>query len=130
MSLWTTRLLLLFLLTVGVSVLVYSDEIIRISDDFPVCVFYSHTGKLCPACGNTRSVRALLNFDILCSVGYNPMPFILTLSALMLCTELTAKCLGRQIRIFPRSNLFPVISAIILGIYYLLRNYLSFLTLC
>lgn len=43
----------------------------------PQCRFHQLTGFLCPACGNTRAVLALLQGHPLRSIGYNPMIFTL-----------------------------------------------------
>lgn len=35
------------------------------------CLIYEHTGWLCPGCGNTRAVKALLRLNIVAALRYN-----------------------------------------------------------
>lgn len=39
---------------------------------FP-CIFRKFTGLLCPGCGNTRAVLALLRFDFIKALKFNPL---------------------------------------------------------
>ena len=39
----------------------------------PPCPIYTHLGIYCPACGGTRAVISLLNFDFLSSILFNPI---------------------------------------------------------
>lgn len=103
---------------------------IRLSGLFPVCPFYKRTGFLCPACGNTRSVRALLNGNLLESVGYNVTPFLLITFIVMLYIELAAYTFGARLYIIPRRYWFLTVFMILLILYYILRNFVPFLTLC
>lgn len=101
-----------------------------VSEKFPECAFYSRTGLLCPACGNTRSVLALLRFDVITSVGYNPAPLYIVTLALALFTENIAASFNHRIRLVPRGELFPVICSAVFILYYILRNIFPVLTLC
>ncbi len=96
----------------------------------PGCRFHELTGHLCPACGNTRAVFALLQGHPLRSIGYNPMIF--TLCAALLCCygEMVCTAIGKPRRILPRSMaLFGVILTVVLG-YDILRNFFPAITLC
>lgn len=96
----------------------------------PSCRFYQLTGFLCPSCGNTRAVQALLTGHLLQSFGYNPMIPVLALTLFILYIELVFCACGRRIRLLPRSNtlLFSVLG-VVLG-YDILRNFFPQMTLC
>lgn len=99
-------------------------------EHFPTCIFHRVTGYLCPACGNTRAVLALLHGHVLRSIGYNPM--IVTLCAALLCLygELICFALGKPRHILPRSNLLLFLTiSLVLG-YDILRNLIPAITLC
>lgn len=70
----------------------------------PQCRFHQLTGFLCPACGNTRAVLALLQGHPLRSIGYNPMIFTLFAALTCLYAELVCTAVGKPRRILPRSN--------------------------
>ena len=97
---------------------------------FPTCIFYRVTGYLCPACGNTRAVLALLHGHVLRSIGYNPM--IVTLCAALLCLygELICFALGKPRHILPRSNLLLFLTIGLVLEYDILRNLIPAITLC
>ncbi len=100
------------------------------SDILPDCSFHTITGCLCPACGNTRAVLALLHGHFFRSFGYNPMMPVLTLVLLGLYAELVCCACGKRVRIIPRSNalLFTVVGVILF--YDVIRNFFPSLTLC
>ncbi len=103
---------------------------IGLSEFFPECRFYSRTGFLCPACGNTRSVMAFLKGDILESVGYNITPVLLIAFAALFYIEVAAYAFGVRLRIIPRKYWFLAVVMGALILYYILRNIIPFLTLC
>jgi len=39
----------------------------------PVCILYVETGVHCPGCGLTRASRAMLDFDFVSALHYNPL---------------------------------------------------------
>ena len=54
----------------------------------PACPIYTHLGIFCPACGGTRAIISLLNFDIISSISFNPIIiYTLVFSLLYLITE-------------------------------------------
>jgi hypothetical protein len=106
------------------------EKLIGLSRLFPECSLYKMTGYLCPACGNTRSVRALFGGDILISIGYNATPVLIFSFAVMFYIEFAAFALGKRIRIIPRNYGFLAAFLTALALYYLLRNFILFLTLC
>ncbi len=108
----------------------YRDFFIISSKYFPECSFYRQTGYLCPACGNTRSVTALLHGDILNSLGYNITPLLLLTFAAAFYIELVACAFGVKMLIIPRNYRFLTAVLTALPLYYLFRNFIPFLTLC
>lgn len=103
--------------------------IFALTESFPECWMYKTTGLLCPACGNTRSIKALLSGSILESLAYNITPLVLCVISLVFYAELVTLCFGRHIAIFPRSNRFVVALVIMLFLYYVLRNVFPVLTI-
>lgn len=91
---------------------------------FPPCAFNRLTGRLCPSCGNTRSVAALLHLDILASLRMNITPLLLSVLLALLYLETMLRAYGRRVRILPRKNAFWffLLGAVLL--YYMLRNFL------
>lgn len=90
---------------------------------FPDCFFYQTTGHLCPACGNTRAVLALIGGHPLQSLVYNPMILTLAVALTGLYTEMVCYAFGKRVQILPRSNvlLFTVVG-LVLG-YDIFRNF-------
>lgn len=94
---------------------------------FPPCPFLTITGYACPGCGNTRSLEALLRLDLTASLQMNPAPLCFLLIFLLCYGEILAGAFGREIHFLPRSWIFWTLFGMILALYYLLRNILSFL---
>ncbi len=94
-----------------------------LGEHLPLCPFNQMTGYYCPGCGNTRSVMALLNFDILTSLQYNIAPFLLLLTGILGYLELLVQCFGKTVHLIPRNSKvnFTLLGLIIL--YYLARNF-------
>ena len=107
-----------------------SDKIIALKKYLPSCFFYEKTGYLCPACGNTRSITALLNRNIAESLGYNITPFVLLSLTVIFSIETAAGAFGIRLQIIPRKYSFIAILLSSMTLYFLLRNFLPFLTLC
>lgn len=97
---------------------------------FPDCQFHEITGWLCPACGNTRAVLAILEGHFLRAFGYNPMIPVLVIALLCLYLEQLCLVCGKRIRLLPRRNalLFTVVG-VVLG-YDIIRNFFPQITLC
>lgn len=54
----------------------------------PACPIYTHLDIFCPACGGTRAIISLLNFDIISSILFNPIViYTLFFSTLYIITE-------------------------------------------
>ncbi len=111
-------------------VILLRKKIMYLANYFPKCKFYELTGCLCPACGNTRSVSAILNGKLFTAIGYNVIPVILLILFLLMYAELLTFSIGSHVKIMPRNSAFYYILIAIAVGYWILRNFLSFLTLC
>ena len=105
-----------------------SDTILRLTEYVPACPFYTQFGKYCPACGNTRSITALLHGDILGSLRYNITIIFLCLLGLAFYVEKITNVLGKKIKLIPRGNVFLFASLAFFLMYFLLRNFFPYLT--
>lgn len=92
--------------------------------NFPPCILLSTFHLYCPACGNTRSVAALLHLDILSAFHYNIVPPILLLLSLAAYFELATFSFGRQIKILPRKLRVYLIGIGLIYLYLILRNFI------
>lgn len=95
---------------------------------FPTCPFYARLDIYCPACGNTRSVLALLDGHLLESLRYNIVPSLLIIFSSLAYLELVAYGFFKPIRLLPRKLSFYLIVIGLLIIYFVLRNLSSYLT--
>ena len=105
--------------------LIFSDKIIVLAEYLPPCVFYEKLHIYCPACGNTRSVTALLHGDILGSLRYNVTVIFLCLLGLAFYIEnIIALLTGgrKKIRLVPRSNIFVFAVIALFALYFVVRN--------
>lgn len=104
--------------------------IINLENKLPECYFYKSTGYLCPACGNTRCIKALFKGHVLEALEYNITVPMLIIIAGMFYVEAVFYSFGKKVRIFPRSY---VLLGVLLGslpLYYVMRNILPFFTIC
>ena len=83
------------------------------------------TGLYCPGCGGTRSIRALLQGDLLLSLRCNPAVPLLILLGLLWYAEQLLAVFGRPKKIIPKSRRFWVPLLGMLLAFYLLRNGIS-----
>ncbi|MDR0273091.1 MAG: DUF2752 domain-containing protein [Clostridiales bacterium] len=82
----------------------FKDIIIALAPYYPRCNFNYFTGLLCPGCGNTRSVLALINGDIITALRYNiSAPFMLIVG-IGFYIELILWAFGKHKKIVPRST--------------------------
>ena len=99
------------------------DLILSLSYHLPSCPFYRYTGFYCPACGNTRSVRSLLEGDILSALQYNIVPLTLLVLGSFLYGELGTALFGMHKRLLPREGIFWIIFGILMATYFVGRNF-------
>lgn len=91
---------------------------------FPECPFYGLLHIQCFGCGNTRSVMALLRGDIISSLKYNISPVIICVLLGLLYAELITAAFGKHRKILPRNKVFWIIFGVVLGIYFIGRNFI------
>lgn len=82
----------------------------------PACPIYTHLGVYCPACGGTRAIISLLNFDFISSIIFNPIViYAIFFTTLYLIVE--------SINIFFNKNiLIPFKTILKIGIFILFAN--------
>lgn len=99
-----------------------SDRIIKLSEGFGACIIYEEYGILCPGCGNTRSVKALLGGHFFKALKYNIT--IPSAAFLFLFYYYVWVLRGMGIKIKKRIKREYVVSGFILflAVYYVLRN--------
>lgn len=122
-----TALIVPFIL---LSAVFFRSYLFAITEYFPKCWFYEATGWLCPACGNTRSVKALLKGDLITSLRYNIIPSLLCIIGGIFYIELLTLCFGRHKAIFPRSFKLIIVLSLLLALYFILRNFIHLFPMC
>lgn len=84
------------------------------------CLFHAATGLLCPGCGTTRSLTALLHGDLPSAFAYNQLIYFLPL--LLLAYELSKKS--------KYSHQFNLLIALVAGVstlgFFLIRNHIIY----
>ena len=114
----------LFPVFILIFVVVFRNEIINLSAYIPACPIYEKFKSLCPGCGNTRSVLAILHLDIISSVKYNIAPIILLTLAVLLYVEYIFKCFGKEIHLFPHNKYTLYALLLIFAVYCIVRNFI------
>jgi hypothetical protein len=94
----------------------------------PPCPFYNSFYIYCPGCGNTRSVTALLMGDIFTSLRFNALPLLLLILGCLLYIELASYSFGHHFKILPRKGSFYLIMALLMVLYFIIRNFIPYLT--
>jgi len=105
----------------------FKEQIASFTRIIPECIFHGITGLNCPACGNTRSVFALMDGDIIKSLHYNITPIFLILVIFCFYIENAFSLAGKKIIIFPRSDLLLYVLTGFFIFYYIVRNFIPFL---
>ncbi len=107
---------------VGILILLLRESIFSLIPYVPSCFLFRKLHLYCPACGNTRSIAALLQGDVLASIQYNITPALVLLLALLAYAELVAVSFFKPIRLLPRKLWFYLLLIALLLIYYIARN--------
>lgn len=108
-------------------VYIFRDDIMGLSRFLGVCVFHEVTGLHCPGCGNTRSLRALLNLHPWIAVRNNPAMPTLAIIGIFAYIELITDVFGKKIKILPRSIPFWYTILGLFGVFYIVRNFVPVL---
>lgn len=89
-----------------------------------VCRFYRYTGFMCPACGNTRSVTALMRGDLISSLRFNITPVVLLILAAGKYFEILLGLFSKRVKLLPRSLKFYISLIVFMVFYYIVRNFI------
>jgi hypothetical protein len=101
---------------------IFRDDIIALSDNFSPCIFLEKYGILCPGCGNTRAVRAVLEGNFIEAFRYNiTIPLVIALF-LFYYIVFVLKYIGLTVKQFVKREIVVTLLIIVLIIYYFLRN--------
>lgn len=93
---------------------------------FPRCPVKKLTGLLCPACGNTHCVMAMLKLDLLTALRANLFFPCLGVFLLAGYVELVMRAFGRPVRLLPRRPAFYWCALGFFLLYWILRNFPAF----
>lgn len=85
---------------------------------YPKCVLHSATGLHCPGCGCTRALHSLANLHFTDAVQNNPL---LVLGGPIFVAMMFRRRQRRQ-KGMPTSVRFPQVIAVIVIVYFILRN--------
>jgi hypothetical protein len=116
------RILTLLIPLAGLLLLFVKDRINALTSYIPGCFVYNKLHLYCPACGNTRSVNALLQGDLIASLQYNITPGLVLLLAFLAYVEFAFASFGRPFRLLPRKLWFYLVLITLMVIYYITRN--------
>ena len=108
--------------------LMFREQLVAFAARLPACPFHALTGFYCPACGNTRSVLALLHGDVLSALRFSVVPPLAALLGGLLYLELVLWCCGSRRQILPRKGAFWAALGVLLLLYFAVRNFIPYLT--
>jgi hypothetical protein len=116
------RIITIALPMMGITILLMKEHILALIPYIPACFLYSRLHLYCPACGNTRSVTALLHGDLMASLQYNITPILVLFLAAAAYLEFAFASFGKPIKLLPRKLWFYLVLIALLVVYYLSRN--------
>jgi hypothetical protein len=116
------RIITIALPMMGIIILLMKEHILALIPYIPACFLYSRLHLYCPACGNTRSVTALLHGDLMASLQYNITPILVLFLAAAAYLEFAFASFGKPIKLLPRKLWFYLVLIALLVVYYLSRN--------
>lgn len=116
------RIITIILPMIGILILLMKEHILARIPYIPACFLYSRLHLYCPACGNTRSVTALLHGDLMVSLQYNISPILVLFLAVTAYLEFAFTSFGKPIKLLPRKLWFYLVLITLLVVYYLARN--------
>jgi hypothetical protein len=122
------RIITLLIPVLCLIIFLEKDVFLSLASNFPPCILLSTIHLYCPACGNTRSVMALLNLDLVSALHYNIVPPILLLLSLAAYFELATYSFGHHIKVLPRKLKVYLIGIGLIYLYLLIRNFIPQLT--
>lgn len=104
---------------------IFYSRILAVVASLPVCIF-NRIGLLCPGCGNTRAVIAIAHGHLVESIFYNPSMLILLIFFVLFYIEQACALFGKKIKLVPRKAWFYIVLAVLLTLYFVLRNVPAF----
>lgn len=110
------------------TLIIFQNQILALLKVLPPCVFYTAFHAYCPACGNTRSVTALLQGDILTSLRFNLVPIYGSILLLLGYIEVVGLAFDQRIILLPRKLSFYLLTILLFVVYFIVRNFIPFLT--
>ncbi len=116
------RIITIALPLMGVLILLMKEHLLALIPYIPTCFLYSSLHLYCPACGNTRSVTALLQGDFMASLHYNITPVLILFLAAAAYLEFALASFGKPIKLLPRKLWFYLALISLLVVYYIARN--------
>ena len=87
------------------------------------CPIHSLTGLLCPGCGGTRSLKALLQGRLLTALHENIAAVLLLTAAVLRYCERILLAFGKEIHLLPRKRWFWFVLLGLTGVWAVLRNF-------
>lgn len=93
----------------------------------PPCSTYALLGVLCPGCGLTRCIMAVMNGDLLLALRSNAAAVFLFLCIGLFYMEIVLLSFGKDVHILPRKTWFWITVGIIAAVYFVARNYIPVL---
>lgn len=101
----------------------FRNSILSLTKNMPGCLFHHLTGFLCPGCGNTRAVRALLSLDFIGALKYNVTIPILLVFAAAWYAEYIISAWIKPVKIIPRKPYFYIVLGACWCVYLIARNF-------
>lgn len=108
----------------AIIILYFSALFVAENITLPPCYFNAITGWYCPGCGNTRSVIALLNGDVLLSLRQNVMIILFIVIGFLLYLEFALNTFGIKFCSPIKNNYFLFITLGVMLVYFLIRNFI------
>lgn len=118
-----------YALVLGIPLLALSGFLLRhtllnLMHNLAPCPLYNYFNLLCPACGTTRSIGALLDGNIVLALHYNPVPYLVLIFALLAYIQLCLFIIGKQIQLLPKKLSFYLILIGMVFVFLIARNFI------
>ena len=116
-------------LLVFLFILLFHGLEVNIFTMMPPCRLYYLFGLMCPGCGGTRSMEALLRGDIFTSFRLNPIVIFGILLGILFYAELIMSIFNKKIKLVPRSMVFLWMTIGLFSVFYVVRHFIPFFAL-